>query len=630
MVGLVVALVAGPAPRRADALDTPNTLMGIDGMTINHNGLFRNNTPNDGFNTFVFFAASHQPGHTGRYESFYLYDQNVDANDPNNFGGISHNARYHSDSPEIFNATQFQALPVDMSKDLYPIIDRGAYGQVFDPAEYQIEVKFKPILAADPFPLKNDAHTFNILLDQIDGYVFDAEAGIYKRAAEEVGYQIGTEAVGINDWYATAAKDADGFATYTVPLSTPAYNSRSFYHVFGDNSFRDANVVTGGGRMQNPDFTWSDVSDGLDTLSFGGGPTDPNRPNSQLKVPNGVPLMGFRTQANGPDETRQFSAEFRSIQLKRITPNSIMARIDSNSGLTFRFGDGLSYATVAEGTNNTVTPINTPAGSFVPNYTDQISRFDQNGMTNLKIQPRSGPDPNLGYRLFVRNSPGDEAFNGSTATMSIRAKLTEPLTNAGVAQNMTVYARDLDGSDTNSVTTVGPISIPADPVGADDYSFNLALNQFNTSTFTTINVPLTSFTLNNLPFGFTNPGDGLLTNFNLYEFGINVPDGGGLLRLELEYMQITLPPASDADFNNDGIVDGADVAIWQRGFGGAGTPTTGDADGNGIVNAADLAIVKSKFGGPPATAAAGAVPEPASAALVAVGMVLCGLRRRSK
>jgi hypothetical protein len=619
----VACLAAGVGilPQSAGALDTPNLLMGIDGMTINHAGLFRNGTPNEGFNTFVFFSFSMFPGEEGRYKSFFVVDNNVNPDDPQNFGGVSHNARYHSDTPEAFNGLDAYTAPAgfDLDTDFYPAIDRGSFGQVFDPAEYQIEVKFKPNIAGGgALPILNEAHTFNVGLDQVDGYVWDAEAGIYKRANDAFTYTIGTEELGINDWYAAAAKDADGFATYTAPVSTPSFVQRGFYYLFGDNPFRAANVVTGGGRMQNEDLTWSDVNDGLDPLSFGGGAVDPSRPNSQLKVPNGVPLISLGSAGDGsPDETRVLSLEVRSVALKRISPSPIMARVDANSGLTFRFGTGLSYSTVAEGQAASAPPIDVAGTPFLPNYTDQITRFDQNGMTNLFINPRSGPDPNEGYRFFIRNAPGAESFDGTTAQVNVRARLTEPLSNPGIAQSMTIYARDLDGSDTNAPTVVGPITIPEDPVGADEYSFILDLSQFNTSTFTTVSIDLSDFTLNNLPFGFVNPGDGLLTDFNVFEFGALVPNGGGLVRLELEYMQISVPTeGTPGDFDGDGDVDGADFLVWQRG----GSPNP--------LSAADLADWRANFGPGGSLSATAGVPEPGALVLAAMALVFV-VRRRS-
>jgi hypothetical protein len=88
---------------------------------------------------------------------------------------------------------------------------------------------------------------------------------------------------------------------------------------------------------------------------------------------------------------------------------------------------------------------------------------------------------------------------------------------------------------------------------------------------------------------------------------------------------------SNGDYDGDGDVDGADFLTWQRGLGLTGQPdaTTGDSDDDGDVDAADLALWQSHFGGAPAVAAVGAIPEPASLALLAAGaMAICGIRWR--
>ncbi|WP_428307884.1 dockerin type I domain-containing protein [Lacipirellula sp.] len=93
------------------------------------------------------------------------------------------------------------------------------------------------------------------------------------------------------------------------------------------------------------------------------------------------------------------------------------------------------------------------------------------------------------------------------------------------------------------------------------------------------------------------------------------------------------PPANNADFNGDNVVDGKDFLVWQRGFGLTGQPnkSTGDANGDGNVNAADLTIWKSKFGGPPAEVAVGAVPEPATLGMLGIALAaFAGVRRRAK
>ncbi|RIK88187.1 MAG: hypothetical protein DCC67_00875 [Planctomycetota bacterium] len=110
--------------------------------------------------------------------------------------------------------------------------------------------------------------------------------------------------------------------------------------------------------------------------------------------------------------------------------------------------------------------------------------------------------------------------------------------------------------------------------------------------------------------------------------------GGDDQAIFRDFSVVVGTPAS-ANFNGDSLVDGADLLIWQRGFGinAGATPAQGDADGNGAVNAADLTIWKDQFGTAPASAAAvvavSAVPEPTTAALLALAIGAHWIRRRA-
>lgn len=89
--------------------------------------------------------------------------------------------------------------------------------------------------------------------------------------------------------------------------------------------------------------------------------------------------------------------------------------------------------------------------------------------------------------------------------------------------------------------------------------------------------------------------------------------------------------AENADFNLDGVVDGDDFLIWQRGFGAASgaSQAVGDANYDGAVDASDLAVWRNQYGTMPNVIAA---PEPTGALSAVLGggllTMLLNLERR--
>jgi hypothetical protein len=128
--------------------------------------------------------------------------------------------------------------------------------------------------------------------------------------------------------------------------------------------------------------------------------------------------------------------------------------------------------------------------------------------------------------------------------------------------------------------------------------------------------------------------------------GVFDPDGAGGQEAygRLFLIQIPVPSDLPGDYSGNGTVGPEDYGLWKANF---GSTTNLDADGNddGRVNAADYTIWRNNLGGTLGfgSGAAGyplgasvaplspAVPEPATLALAAVGLVsvIASLRRRS-
>jgi hypothetical protein len=119
-------------------------------------------------------------------------------------------------------------------------------------------------------------------------------------------------------------------------------------------------------------------------------------------------------------------------------------------------------------------------------------------------------------------------------------------------------------------------------------------------------------------------------------FNNNVTDWSDAIIDEVRISDVALTPGQflfgeptageDADFDNDGDIDGQDFLIWQRGIGASGTNATGDANGDNAVNGDDLAIWRGQFGSP----AVAAIPEPAAVLLLAAASIGVAASRRRR
>jgi hypothetical protein len=103
--------------------------------------------------------------------------------------------------------------------------------------------------------------------------------------------------------------------------------------------------------------------------------------------------------------------------------------------------------------------------------------------------------------------------------------------------------------------------------------------------------------------------------------------------MDVDYVRVWHPQTGLAgDYNNDGLVDSADYIVWRKTLGQVGIGLAADGSGNGAVGPEDYEVWSKGFGGadlPAASLAALQVPEPAAAALLALGLMLLCRRNRT-
>ena len=81
-------------------------------------------------------------------------------------------------------------------------------------------------------------------------------------------------------------------------------------------------------------------------------------------------------------------------------------------------------------------------------------------------------------------------------------------------------------------------------------------------------------------------------------------------------------PTADADFDDDGDIDGDDFLAWQAGYLVGTTAAEGDTDNDGDVDADDFTAWANAYGTTPAASlTASAVPEPTSIVLALFALI---------
>jgi hypothetical protein len=537
-----------------------NVVLALDGMIVNNSG--GGQAGWGGFGRFSYggntVGVPTTPG-LGRYDAFTL------SHSANSGSGVGVN--FTMGAPAIDSPRDpFLGTVSPVTAAMFPILDRASFGANFDPTEYVAELVYKPLPG-------NAASQLNVTFDTTDGFHADGT-----RAGEQWQWGFFDLINTYNNTQTNGDLDADGFAVARSNMDVLSVDSANFH---GQSFMYSAGNPIGDDQ---PDFN-----------DFEGGP---------LPVPNGVVQVHLQTVYG--DETSQQALidnwEIKALRIVKLDPDpQEVARLDGKSGFSQRFGAPFQ---------NT-TPINIGGTEYIPPATDELSRFTQSGIGNIVLN--TSTDSGVGgFGIF--QSAASTVFDGTDATMEIRAKLTAPL-GAGQSDTIQVVLKDKDG---NGTTEAGDF-------GGDEYHFDIDLNQFNTSTMTTLSIRLDDARLEQAQ-EFATPGDGELTDFNLYYLGVLTNQGEGLVDLEIESIRVlqSAPTVLQGDFNTDGVVDAADYVMWRNNLGTSNT-LPGGISPPGTVTQADYAHWRAHFGetagGGASSGQAAAVPEPG--AWLLCGAILC-------
>jgi hypothetical protein len=310
-------------------------------------------------------------------------------------------------------------------------------------------------------------------------------------------------------------------------------------------------------------------------------------------------------------------------------------------------GGTLSTDTAVSGTHSilNVSPVGTPLSADAAQRNQR--NFADTGLANIgdkivysydfyDLTPTASP--NRQYATMI-DSPG----TGTNQLISMGVNNNQTAANSGGNYYM---ARLLGYTPS---TVADPDGGPAESVGSSGSFFKL--NDFGVGLrpaepgWTNLKVVITTddglssdfeFYVNNvLAEKVSNIGSGA-TAFRQYDA---VRMGAGVSsasqdayydNIHVEYIPFS-PSANDADFNEDGEIDAADYTAWRKfnPLATGATQSTGDADGNETNDNLDYEKWVQTYGQPsPGGGGSGAVPEPSTIVMLALGLAALAGRRR--
>ncbi len=292
-----------------------------------------------------------------------------------------------------------------------------------------------------------------------------------------------------------------------------------------------------------------------------------------------------------------FFAEPFSYDNGDLTAATGSAWVAHNSSTpTIQVADGMAVLAQPGGED-----VNRPANASLPTgstwyygakliVNDTRATPGTGSLTNLYFMHFSdGGTINFRGRALV--SPGDSEANFKFGIVSSSSG-TPPVPAAKWATDLTF--------GTEYTIIVGYTAADSDPADAPDGYSDLWVNPVNSGS-----TKISDTTSN------SNVTSDLTSPMSAWRFGSKAVAAGPVNILVdvvsigdsfAEVLAALSPaPANNADFNSDGIVDGADYLIWQKGNGL--TDQTGKTNGNAntdtVVDGLDLAVWQTKFGGCP-------------------------------
>ncbi|QDT73430.1 beta strand repeat-containing protein [Lacipirellula limnantheis] len=271
-----------------------------------------------------------------------------------------------------------------------------------------------------------------------------------------------------------------------------------------------------------------------------------------------------------------------------------------------------------------------------------------------------GSDSAASLTVGVDTATAGARSGTATVTLESTGEGTSGLANTALAsQTVNITATVNNFAVANFVKTGGGGTLT--PTGANQYTLNLGSTvQGRGGLSTQLGV------LNNVPA----PADSLAGSYSLAASGYSLSGFSSFSELAAGMtqsgMSITLPSTTvgliggqiqlfpqstnprpfslnlptvtinlvgtvfyQADFDEDGDVDGADLTRWKAGYGigSSATHLQGDADANGAVDGADLLVWQRQFGSHLAAPAATMIPEPSCGLLMGIALILTGRAR---